>query len=197
MTERPMRADARRNRDRIIATATEAFAARGPDAYLEDIAREAGVGIGTLYRHFPTRDALFVAVHRAEITRVAERAGELLGQHPPGRALELWLGEFLDFMQAKQGMAEVFRSVMSAGDNPFLDLRAEVADAAGRLLAAAQKGSARPSADAFDLMTMVHGISLATGDPDQAQRLLRLVTGSLAAGASSASPGEEAPGARG
>lgn len=196
MTMRPMRADARRNRDRIIATAAEAFAARGPDAYLEDIARDAGVGIGTLYRHFPTRDALFVAVHRAEITRVAERAGELLGQHPPGRALELWLGEFLGFMLAKQGMAEVFRSVMSAGDNPFLDLRAEVSDAAGRLLAAAHKGSARLPVDAFDLMTMVHGISLAAADPDQAQRLLRLVAGSLAVGCP-AGPAEEAPGARG
>jgi AcrR family transcriptional regulator len=192
MTERPMRADARRNRDRIIAVAAKAFAEHGPDAYLEDIARDSGVGIGTLYRHFPTRDALFVAVHRAEITRIAERAGELLGQHPPDGALELWLGEFLGFMQAKQGMAEVFRSVMSTGDNPFLDLRAAVADAANRLLTAAQEDGARPPLDAFDLLTMVHGISLATDDPDQAQRLLRLITDSLAGtgSAPAGSPGE-------
>jgi AcrR family transcriptional regulator len=180
MTERPMRADARRNRDRIIEVAAAAFASAGPDAYLEDIARDSGVGIGTVYRHFPTRDALFVAVHRAEITRIAGRAADLLGQHPPGRALELWLAEFLGFMQAKRGMAEVFRSIMTAGDNPFLDLRAAVTGAASRLLAAVADGTTRPPADPLDLLVLVHGISLATDDPDQAQRLLKVITSGLA-----------------
>lgn len=174
-----MRADARRNRERIVAAATTAFAENGPNASLEDIAREADVGIGTLYRHFPSRDALFVAVHRAEIVRIAERADELLGACSPREALERWLQEFLDFMQAKIGMAEVFRSVMSSGENPFVDLRAETTAAAGRLLRAVGQPDGLPPGNAFDLITAIHGISLATGDPAQAQRLLRLVTGGL------------------
>ncbi len=177
MGERPMRADARRNREQIIAVASTAFAEHGPGAFLEDIARDSGVGIGTLYRHFPSRDALFVAVHRAEIVRIAERAGELLETHEPGEALRLWLIEFLDFMSAKRGMADVFRSVMSSGENPFVDLRAQTTAAADRLLRAAQATGPVPPVDAFDLITMIHAISLATDDPGQSRRLLDLVTG--------------------
>jgi AcrR family transcriptional regulator len=179
MAERPLRADARRNRERIVAVATRSFAEHGPGASLEDMAREAGVGIGTLYRHFPTRDALFVAVHRAEIVRIAERADELLAAHEPREALEGWLVEFLDFMHTKKGMAEVFRSVMSSGENPFLDLRAETTAAADRLLGAARTVGPLPAVDAFDLITVLHGISLATEDPDQTDRLLRFVAEGL------------------
>lgn len=179
MAERSMRADARRNRERIIEVATVAFAERGPGAFLEDIARDAGVGIGTLYRHFPTRDALFVAVHRAEIIQVAERANELLADRPPRAALEAWLREFLDFMHAKKGMAEVFRSVMSSGENPFLDLRAQTTAAADRLLRAARPAGHGQSVDAFDVLTVLHGISLATDDTEQTTRLLQLVVDGL------------------
>lgn len=179
MTERSMRADARRNRERIIEVATAAFTEHGPSAFLEDIARDAGVGIGTLYRHFPTRDALFVAVHRAEIIRIAERADELLAARPPRAALEEWLREFLNFMHAKKGMAEVFRSVMSSGDNPFLDLRAQTTAAADRLLRAAQVSGHGQSVDAFDVLTVLHGISLASDDAEQTERLLQLVADGL------------------
>jgi AcrR family transcriptional regulator len=193
MPDRPMRADARRNRERIIAVATTAFAERGSGASLEDIARDSGVGIGTLYRHFPTRDALFVAVHRAEITRIGDRARELLAEYQPREALARWLDEFLDFMHAKRGMAEVFRSVMSSGENPFLDLRASTTDAANRLLTATRVGDTL-TVDAFDLLTALHGISLATDDPDQSRRLLRLIAGNLlgAAPADSVGPAERA-----
>jgi AcrR family transcriptional regulator len=180
MGERPMRADARRNRERIIAVATRAFAEHGSGASLEDVAREAGVGIGTLYRHFPTRDALFVAVHRAEIARIAERADELLASREPQGALERWLEEFLDFMHAKRGMAEVFRSVMSSGENPFLDLRAETTAAADRLLRAVRTAEGVPDIDAFDLLVVLHGISLATDDPAQTARLLRFLAAGFA-----------------
>ncbi|MCU1474471.1 TetR/AcrR family transcriptional regulator [Amnibacterium sp.] len=179
MADRPLRADARRNREQILTAATGAFAERGPATSLEDIAREAGVGIGTLYRHFPTRDALFVAVHRAEIVRIAERGDELLASHEPRLALEGWLVEFLEFMHSKRGMAEVFRSVMSSGENPFLDLRAETTAAAERLLRAAREDGAAVEIDAFDLLTTLHGISLATDDPDRTARLLRFLAHSL------------------
>jgi AcrR family transcriptional regulator len=175
VSDRPLRADARRNREQIVAVATGAFAEHGPAASLEEIARGAGVGIGTLYRHFPTRDALFVAVHRAEITRIAERADELLAGLEPREALSRWLAEFIDFMQAKKGMAEVFRSVMSSGQNPFLDLRAGTTAAAQRLLKAAAADGGEAEIGAFDLLTALHGISLATDDPDRTARLLRLL----------------------
>ncbi len=179
MAERPLRADARRNREQIVAVATMAFAEHGPGASLEDVAREAGVGIGTLYRHFPTRDALFVAVHRTEILRIAERADQLLAAHEPHDALQSWLVEFCDFMHTKKGMAEVFRSVMSSGENPFLDLRADTTAAAERLLAAARAVGPLPAVGALDLLTMLHGISLATDDPHQTARLVRFVAEGL------------------
>jgi len=182
MSDRPQRADARRNREQIVTAATAAFAERGSGASLEDVARAAGVGIGTLYRHFPTRDALFVAVHRAEIVRVSERADELLASYGPREALERWLAEFLDFMHAKKGMAEVFRSVMSSGENPFIDLRAETTAAAERLLRAARTDGETAQVDAFDLLTALHGISLATDDPDRTARLLRFLADGLAGG---------------
>jgi len=106
MTDRPLRADAQRNRDALLAAAAPAFAAKGADASLEEIARQAGVAIGTLYRHFPTREALFVAVHRAEMINVAEHADALLITYEPLIALRLWLGRFTDFMTAKHGMAD-------------------------------------------------------------------------------------------
>lgn len=169
MTEKPLRADARRNRDRIVEVAAVVFARDGAGASLEEIARAAGVGIGTLYRHFPTREALYVAVHRAEIAQIAARADELLATQPPADALRVWVDEFLDFLQAKQGdMAEVFRAVMSGGANPFIDLRALTHDAVARLLDASDLSGV---IDPDDLLAALHGISLGTGDPEQARRI--------------------------
>jgi AcrR family transcriptional regulator len=181
MTDKPMRADAQRNRERIVAAAVEAFADHGADASLEDIARHAGVGIGTLYRHFPTREVLYIAVHRAEIARVAERADELLKEHPAQEALSLWVDEFLAFLQAKQGsMASVFRTVMADGENPFIDLRSLTRAAAERLLTAvAEARDGRVEVDPGDVLVALHGISLATSDPDQTRRLVSLLLAGL------------------
>jgi AcrR family transcriptional regulator len=186
MTDKPMRADAQRNRDRIVAAAAEAFADQGADASLEDIARQAGVGIGTLYRRFPTREALYIAVHRAEITRVAERADELQAEHPAQEALNLWIDEFVAFLQAKQGsMAGVFRAVMAEGENPFFDLRALTRAAAERLLTAvAKERDGDVDVDPGDVLIALHGISLATSDPHQTRRLVRLLLAGLRAGQS-------------
>ena len=90
---RKLRADAERNREQLIAAAKAAFAARGADAPLEDIARRAGLGIGTLYRHFPTREPLLAAVYRREVEQLAAAADRLLAERPPLAALEAWLGD--------------------------------------------------------------------------------------------------------
>lgn len=177
VTEKPLRADARRNRDRIVEVAAVVFARDGAAASLDEIAREAGVGIGTLYRHFGTREVLYVAVHRTDIAQIAARADELLATQPPLEALVLWVEEFLDFLQAKQGdMAEVFRAVMADGKNPFLDLRARTHDAATRLLDAAGLSEA---IDTDDLLVALHGISLGTGDQKQARRIARVLLAGL------------------
>src|SRR3954464_1426035 len=99
-----MRADARRNRDKLLAAAVDLFAGRGNDASLEAIAKEAGVGIGTLYRHFPTREALVEGAYRNEGARRCEQADELLRERPPDEALAEWMDRFVSYAAAKRGM---------------------------------------------------------------------------------------------
>ncbi|HEY0501720.1 MAG TPA: helix-turn-helix domain-containing protein [Kutzneria sp.] len=180
MTDRPLRADAQRNRDALLAAAAPAFASRGADASLEEIARQAGVAIGTLYRHFPTREALFVAVHRAEMINVAEHADALLIEHEPLAALRLWLGRFTDFMTAKHGMADAFRMVLASGDNPFVPMRGIVLDALTKLVLACGD-ELRHDVDGLDILTVLNGISLATSDVEQTARLIDLVLAGLRA----------------
>jgi AcrR family transcriptional regulator len=176
-----LRADAQHNHDRLLEAAGSAFARDGAEASLKAIAAEAGVGIGTLYRRFPTREALYIAVHRREIARIAERAAELSALAPPAEALRQWLGEFAGFLRAKEGMAEVFRAVMAAGENPFLDLRVLVRDALDGLLTAAAGAGIRRDLDAGDVLVAVHGLTLATTDADQLDRLVGLVVAGLRA----------------
>jgi len=174
-----VRADARHNHDLLLEVAAKAFANEGPGASLKQIAADTGVGIGTLYRRFPTREALFIAVHRLEITRMAERADELLADHAPIDALLAWLEEFAAFLQAKEGMAEMFRSVMAGDENPFLDLRALTNDAAKRLIAAATGTGIRDDIDPMDILTAVHGLTLAATDSNQLRRLVHLILDGL------------------
>jgi AcrR family transcriptional regulator len=178
MTDRPLRADARRNRERLLQAAAGEFTRRGADASLEEIARQAGVAIGTLYRHFPAREALFVAVHEAEMTRVAEYADELLARREPLDALRLWMGRFTDFMTAKHGMADAFRMVLASGDNPFVPMRGIVLDALAKLVTACGD-QVRDNVDGLDILTVLNGISLATPDAAQTARLIDLVFSGL------------------
>ena len=102
-----VRSDARRNREKLLEVATAAFAAAdGRPVSLESIARDAGVGIGTLYRHFPNREALVEAIYRTELAEVAAAAGQLLKRHPPKTALRRWMDRYASFVAAKRGMAE-------------------------------------------------------------------------------------------
>lgn len=184
--ERPLRADARRNRDALLAAAAAAFAADGPDATLEAIAAGAGVGIGTLYRHFPTREALVEAAYRNELGRLCDSADELLATMPADRALREWMERFVDYAVTKRGMADTLRALIAAGQNPFAQSRARMVAALESLLSAAA-GAVRTDVDPADLLATLGGVSMAAGDAagrEQASRVLDLVMDGLRYGAS-------------
>jgi AcrR family transcriptional regulator len=180
--ERTLRADAQRNRDRLLEVAARTFAAGG-DATLEAIAREAGVGIGTLYRHFPTREALVEAAYRNELARLCDAAAELLATSAPDQALRIWMDRFVDYMTTKRGMKDALRAVVASGGNPFAHSRDRMVEALALLLhAGAQAGTLRPDADAADVLAGLSGVSLCAGEPaqrPQAGRLLDLLVDGL------------------
>lgn len=172
-----IRADARRNRDRLLEAAAAAFsAADGRPVSLESIARDAGVGIGTLYRHFPTRDVLVEAVYRAELAEVAAAAAQLLARHPADAALRGWMDRYASFVAAKRGMAESLRAVVASGSLEQSQTRASIAGAVDLILrAGADDGSLRPDVRADDVVTSLLGIFLASASPDQTGRLLDML----------------------
>lgn len=118
-TERPLRADAQRNRDKILSAAVRVFAEQGLDAHLERIAKEAGVGTGTLYRNFPTREILIEAAYRNELSRLCDAAPDLLATMAPREALRAWMGRFIDYATAKLGMADALRALVESPYNMF------------------------------------------------------------------------------
>jgi AcrR family transcriptional regulator len=177
VTTRPLRVDARRNYDRLLAEAAAAFFERGIDVPLEEIARAAGVGIGTLYRHFPTRDALIEAVYRREVELLCDAADELLRDCPPGDALELWLQRFVEYVAAKRGMAAALKSVVGADSALFAESHRRVSDAINQLVAAGVgAGAIRDDVEPFDLLRAVSGICLATDRDDWREHAKRLVS---------------------
>jgi AcrR family transcriptional regulator len=180
---RPLRADALRNRDRLLEVAVRAFSQDGPDVTLESIADEAGVGIGTLYRHFPTREALIEAAYRNELARLCARVPKLLRTKPADVALRTWMERFIDYLVTKHGMAEALRTVIASGGNPYGQSRESLLEAVGSLLkAGADQGLLRRDVDPADVMTGISGVSLVAGTPeqrDQAGRLLDLLLDGL------------------
>ena len=174
-TGRPMRADARRNYERLLAAARAAFLEHGADASLEDIARRAGVGIGTLYRHFPTRQALQEAVYRGEVESLAAKAYELRSAMPPGDALAAWMHAFAEYVAGKRGLMQTLKSVIDCDSELFANCHDEIRTAAATVLDAAKEaGTARADLTVPDLLKLIHAISLATehATPEDAERLL-------------------------
>ena len=161
-----MRADAARNRSRLLDAATAAFADRGADASLDDIARAAGLGIGTLYRHFPTREDLVLAVYGAQIDALDQRSRELATSDDPGEALREWMRGFVDFYAVKQGMVTLLRTMMNGSRaGQFEQTRATMRAAAERVLApATEAGVIRQDVAAPELIRALGGICL-TSDP--------------------------------
>ncbi|NRQ40457.1 helix-turn-helix transcriptional regulator [Nonomuraea sp. NN258] len=160
-----------------MAVATAVIAEEGPDASLNEIARRAGVGPGTLYRHFPTRDALLVAVFEGRLARLCARAEELAGALPPGEALVAWLRALLAHARTDRGLgARMMLPTSSAGVDCWAILRA----AAERLLRPAQAaGHLRADVEFADLVEITAGLAQAAGDDERAERLLTLTLDGL------------------
>lgn len=172
---RAMRADAQRNRERLLEAALRAFSS-GEQVTLETIARQAGVGIGTLYRHFPTREALVEAVYRGELARLRDTAGELLAARAPDAALRAWMDGFADYVTAKHGMAETLRAIAATGAISQAQTRqALTATIKGMLDAGAAAGTLRDDVAAGDVLASLTGIFLVAGAPGQRARAGRLL----------------------
>jgi len=173
---KPMRADARRNRDAILTAATDIFSEHGANAPLEDVARQAGVGIGTLYRHFPTREDLVFAVYKREVDRLCSAVPELLAEHDAATATREWMIRFVDYAATKRGLVSLLRSMMGADKNLLAEAKGNLHDAAGELLtAAAAAGVIRADADPDDLTRALGGICMTGEGPDWKDKAVRLV----------------------
>lgn len=177
-----IRADARRNRERLLDAATAAFsAADGRPVSLESIARAAGVGIGTLYRHFPSREALIEGVYRAELAKLSASAQDLLKRHPPKTALRRWMDHYAGFVAAKHGMAEALRALIDSGAVTQAQTIASIVGAVDMLLrAGTDEGSLRGDVRADDVVASLLGIFLTGSPPDQTGRMLDLLVAGLA-----------------
>ncbi|WP_306208656.1 TetR/AcrR family transcriptional regulator [Actinoplanes sp. RD1] len=173
---RPQRADARRNFDALLAAARTAFAEQGTDASLEDIARRAGVGIGTLYRNFPTRRDLFEAVYVEEVDQLARVAADVAGL-PPWDALVTWLHRFVDYAVTKRAVVEA----LNRESEMFATCRATMYAAGEPLLHRAQQsGAVRPDARFDDILRLVSGLTAAAyTDDTQRDRVLALALDGL------------------
>lgn len=173
---RPPRADALRNRARLIEAATAAFADHGEATSLEEVAQRAGVGIGTLYRHFPTRDALVEAVYRSAVETLCNAADELRATETPEVALAGWMARFVDYVAAKRGMTTALRALLDADATLFDDCRDQLRRSAAALLEeAARAGHIRGDVDAGDLLRAMGGICLAADASHQAEQSQPLV----------------------
>lgn len=182
-TEKPRRADALRNREKLLAAGLALFTEHGTDVSLDTVAREAGLGVGTLYRHFPTRDALVEAVYLSELDRLHEGAAELLAELAPEEALARWMDRFVEYAAAKRGMSTALQSVIASGRNPYSQSRAKMVEALTVLLGAARAaGAVRDDVDAEDVLLAMGGIWAMPVEPgweERARRLLGLVMDGL------------------
>lgn len=160
VVERPLRADAQRNRARILGVAKQVFARTGADATMDDIAKRAGIGPGTLYRHFPTRDALLEEVYRAEVEKLAAAARRLADTLPPFAALRAWLLLFVEYMEEKHIIAPALNTMVGGADRLYAGSRNHVQGAIEMLVARAiASGELRKDVVAMDLMLALIGMA--------------------------------------
>ena len=188
VTDRPLRADAQRNREKVLAAATVAFAEEGEGVALESVAARAGVGIGTLYRHFPSRDALVVAAYQQEVDALCAASHDLVGSRPADEALRAWTERFADYIATKRSMANALRTAVSSSDSPvFAETRERVLGALRLLLdAGAADGTLRADVDPEDVMRVINASWYLPDDPqwrDTVGRMLHLVIDGLRYGA--------------
>lgn len=173
---RRTRADARRNHDRLIAVAKTAFAEIGPEVSLDEIARRAGVGIGTLYRHFPTRDSMVEAVYRREVEQLAAAATRLLGSLPPAAALHEWMRLFVDYIATKKVMASALGAIVDCSSALYAASGVQLGEAMTLLVRhGVAAGAIRPDIDAIDLLRALVGFTLGNSSPGWQASALRLI----------------------
>ena len=178
--ERPRRADARRNYDKVVAAAREAFADGGTSTSLEEIARRAEVGIGTLYRNFPSRQALLEAVYVDEVEDLCRTAGDL-AELPPWEALVAWLHRFVAYMATKQALAGELMNYVDRDADVFRSCRGALYGAGGPLLERAQRaGAVRADTDLTEVIQMVGGIArIPSSEPGQIEHMLEVALDGL------------------
>src|ERR1700680_2997644 len=175
LTSRKPRTDAQRNRERILEVAKEAFTRSGANASLDDIAKKAGVGRGTLYRHFPTRDALIEAVYHTEVEKLAAAQRELSANLPPIEALRSWMMLFVDYIATKQIIASALNSVVGGPSRLYDSSRVQVTGAIDALVKTAMKsGDIRKDLEPFDLLRALIGVSNVATGPDWKESARRL-----------------------
>lgn len=174
--QRKPRADAQRNRGRILEVAKEAFSRSGANASLDDIAKQAGVGPGTLYRHFPTRDALIRAVYRTDVERLAAAEQKFAESMPPIEALRAWMLLFVDHIATKQIIGPALNTFVGGPSKLYEGSRSQVQGAIDALVKRAVKsGDIRKDLDPFDLLRALIGVSQVASSPDWQQSAKRLV----------------------
>jgi AcrR family transcriptional regulator len=170
------RSDAQRNRERLLEVAKEAFTCHGADASLDEIAKQAGVGAGTLYRHFPTRDALIEAVYRSEVEKLAAAGRSFAAAMPPIEALRSWMLLFVDYIAAKHIIAPALNSVAGGPSRLYEDSRNLIQGVMDELVKRAKKSAdVRRDLEASDLLRAVIGVSYMGSGHDWQQSAKRLV----------------------
>jgi len=173
---RKPRADAQRNRDRVLEVAKEAFTQLGADASLDDIAKQAGVGAGTLYRHFPSRDELLEAVYRTEVERLAAAEQKFAETMPPMEALRAWMLLFVDYIATKKIIAPALNNLVGGTSKVFEASYAQIWEAIRALVKRAIKsGDIRKDLDPIDLLRALIGVANVASSPDWQQSARRLV----------------------
>jgi AcrR family transcriptional regulator len=173
---RKPRADAQRNRERLLEAAKAAFAAVGPDASLDEIARRAGVGIGTLYRHFPTRDAIVEAVYCRAVQQLADGAAQLLATRTPGEALHQWMRQFVDYIATKKVIASAVSAIVGGASELYAASGLQITEAVRLLVArAAASGDIRADIDAKDVLRALIGFTYGNDSPGWQASALRLI----------------------
>jgi AcrR family transcriptional regulator len=173
LAERPMRADARRNRQRVFEAARELFATSESDASMEQIARAAGVGVGTMYRNWPSRSALVEEIYREDLAGLTARAAKYADEQAPWEALVRWLRDYLGHTQAKRGMLTELGAAFDARPELLTESRRQILEATALVLEPAQRaGVVRTDLTAADLVQLVRGIVLSAIVPADRYALL-------------------------
>jgi AcrR family transcriptional regulator len=177
LAARKPRADAQRNRERILEVAKDAFTQHGASTSLDDVAKQAGVGPGTLYRHFPSREALLEAVYKTEVAKLAAAEQKFAATMSPVEALRAWMHLFIDYIAAKQIIAPALIALVGSSHPKFVEASyAQVHQAIRALVKRAiDKGDIRPDVDAVDLLRALIGVSSLSNGSDWKQSAIRLV----------------------